>query len=129
MTNCEFVYTLTIRGVILDSQTSEPIADTPVGARTIIDGQIVGRERAVDEHGLPVGVPSDANGAFAVVISQFMKPARPDRVQLIIIRDGCEQRFMIEINDDTARFVEEESSVSVLELTAPILVPPCEQFP
>jgi|CXWL01.1.fsa_nt_gi hypothetical protein len=129
MTSCQYIYFLTIRGVILDAQTNEPIADAPVGATIIIEGQIVGQEPAVDENGLPVGVPSDAIGAFALTVTTDMKLARPDRVQLIIVRDGCERRIMVEINEDTAQFVDDEDGPAMLEFTGAILVPPCEQPP
>lgn len=128
MTSCEYVYMLTIRGVILDAQTNEPIADAPVGATIIIEGQIVGREAAVDENGQPIGVPSDQNGAFALTVTTDMKLARPDRVQLIIVRDGCEQRLMIEISENTSVF-SEDSVPSELTLLEPILVALCDQSP
>jgi hypothetical protein len=129
ISSCSYFYELTIRGVIRDAQTNEPIADAAVGATTIIEGQIVGEVLAVDERGLPYGIPTDTNGAFAVIVSQSSRPARPDRIQLIIVRDGCEQRLMIEINEDTAHFVEVESSLNAVEITDPILVPACEPSP
>jgi len=48
---------------------------------------------------------------------------RPDQVEVIVVRDGCEQRFLIDINADTV--VDLSFSDDVIELKDQILVPPC----
>ncbi len=50
---------------------------------------------------------------------------RPDRVEIIVVRDGCEQAFLIDINEDTV--VDMDFPDDVIELKDPILVPPCEE--
>lgn len=47
----------------------------------------------------------------------------PDQIELIVIRDGCEQRFMIDVNEDTV--VDMTFPDDIIELKDPILVPPC----
>lgn len=47
----------------------------------------------------------------------------PDQVEVIVLRGACEERFMIDINEDTV--VDIEFPDDVIELKEPILVPPC----
>ena len=54
------------------------------------------------------------------VVTEF---PRPDQVEIIVVRDGCEQTFLIEINEDTV--VNLDFPDDVLELKDPILVGPC----
>ena len=48
---------------------------------------------------------------------------RPDQVKVIVVRDGCEQTFLIDINEDTV--VDLDFPDRVIELKEPILVSDC----
>ena len=48
---------------------------------------------------------------------------RPDQVKVIVVRDGCEQTFVIDINEDTV--VDLDFPDRVIELKEPILVSDC----
>ena len=50
---------------------------------------------------------------------------RPDQVEIIVVRDGCESSFLIDINEETV--VDLDFPDDVIELKDPILVPPCEE--
>jgi hypothetical protein len=126
---CEYVYRLTIRGVVADAQTRIAIVDAPIGVITITEGQITGAARAVDDAGEPLGITTDANASFVLSVDSFSRIPNPDRLQIIVVRNGCEQRLMIGINDENSQFYQDESLGSVLELNEPIFVPPCEESP
>ncbi|MCH7885335.1 MAG: hypothetical protein IIC01_08805 [Planctomycetes bacterium] len=51
--------------------------------------------------------------------------ARPDQIEVTVVRDGCESSFLIDVNEDT--IVDLDFPDDVIELTDPILVPPCEE--
>ena len=51
---------------------------------------------------------------------------RPDRVEIIVVRDGCEQTFLVEIDEDDT-VVEVDSLNERIELRDPIVVPACEE--
>ena len=48
---------------------------------------------------------------------------RPDRVEVIVVREDCEFSFLIDINEDTV--VDMTFPEDVIELKDPILVPAC----
>lgn len=92
---------LTVRGEVHDVQTGEPIADAPIGGRTITSGLITAGGPAVDHNGEPIMAFTEADGTFALKFFKTFYGAdipepceftRPDRVQIIIVRNGCEQR-------------------------------------
>jgi len=61
----------------------------------------------------------------------------PTRIEVIVVRDGCEQTFSIDINDDTVvsipsdeidpEIVDPNFQNDAVELREPILVPPCPE--
>lgn len=129
---------LTVRGEVRDEQTNEPIADSPIGGRTITNGQITGGGPALDYNGEPTNAFTEADGTFALKFSATFYEADipdpcqftpPDRVQVIIVRDSCEKRIMVEINDETAQFFDRSYPDDTLELKEPVLVPPCDEAP
>lgn len=129
---------LQVRGRLLDAESGEPLAGAIIGGRSSTDGLETDHAPPLIFNGEPGGPPSDAVGSFVLEFTNYFGscPApdfpRPDQVEIIIIRDGCEQQIsvMIEINEDTAQFVDGEfPGDEVLELTDPILVPPCEELP
>jgi hypothetical protein len=129
---------LTIRGEVRDAETGEPIADAPIGGRTITNGLITAGGPAVNQSGEPVMAFTEADGTFVLKFSEyFYEPdipepcefTRPDRVQIIIVRDGCEERPIIDIDEDTAVFFDREYPNDSMEFTAPVLVRPCAEEP
>jgi hypothetical protein len=129
---------LTVRGEVRDAQTNEPIADSPIGGRTITDGLITDGGPAVDSQGEPVRAFTEADGTFALNFALYFyeddvpEPCEfppPERVQIIVVRDDCEQRVMVEISNETAQFFDGPYPDDLLELTAPVLVPPCDEVP
>lgn len=129
---------LTIRGEVRDVQTGEPIADAPIGGRTITNGLITAGGPAVDYNGEPIMAFTEADGTFALKFFKTFYDAdipepceftRPDRVQIIIVRNGCEQRLMIAIGEDTAQLFDREYPNDTLQFNDPILVPPCDEPP
>jgi hypothetical protein len=129
---------LTVRGEVRDVETGEPIADAPIGGRTITDGLITGGGPAVGYNGEPIMAFTEADGTFALKLFRTFYDAdipepceftMPDRVQIIIVHNGCEQRLMIAINEGTAEFFDREYPDDTLEFKDPILVPPCDVAP
>lgn len=122
---------LIIHGKVLDEATMQPLAGVPVGGRTITDSSTT---FSIEPS---FGIITAENGAFELPFINAFVPClpsstfpKPDQLEIIIIRNGCEQRLMIEINEDTAQFVDGEfSGEEVLELIGPILVPPCVEPP
>lgn len=124
-----------VLGTIADSETGVPIANAPVGVALFLQGETILAVEPLNSMEQPYA-PSDENGGFLIFASLGLVPCRltgfprPDQVEIIVVRDDCEQRVMIEISENTAQFVEVEfSGKVVLELKNLILVPPCEQAP
>jgi hypothetical protein len=114
---------LRVRGRLIDTESGAPLPETIVTGRTFTDGAETGR--------LVIYPPaSSADGSFTLEFSSGLGPCppaaypTPDQIQIFVTRGACEERFMTDINGDTARFVE-----GMLELTNPISVPPCEPSP
>jgi len=67
-------------------------------------------------------------GACACVLDLFIPdspgPTRPDQVEIIVVRDDCEQIFRIDLTADTV--VDLDFPNDVIELRDPIIVEPCE---
>ena len=127
---------LSVRGRLVDAESGAALAGAIVGVRSFRDGAETSNVPPLMFDGTPNLPPSDADGSFAIGLSTYFGRCptpdflRPDQLELIIVRDGCEQRFMIEINEDTAQLVDGEfPGDEVLELTNPILVPPCDEPP
>ena len=127
---------LPVRGRLVDAESGAPVAGAIIGGRTLTDGAETDNAPPLIFNGTPLHPPSSADGSFVLEFATYFGrcPApdfpKPDQVEITIVRDGCEQRFMIEINEDSAHFVDGEfPGDEVLELTDPILVSPCEQPP
>lgn len=131
---------LTVRGRLVDAESQEPLGGAVVGGNSFTSGDRTGSIAPLRSSGVPTLPPSDADGAFALEFARLGDPIcegirlrpppphiefpRPDEVEVIVVRDGCEQRFLIEVNEDTA--VDPEAENGILELRQPILVPACE---
>ena len=126
-----------VRGLLLEPKAQEPVSGAAIGGRSFTDGEETDYDPAIIFDGSPGGPLSAEDGGFAVEFSKVVTPCpdpkpgfpRPDRVEIIVVRDGCEQTFTIDINEETARDVEDAECeyADVIELTDPILVPPCEE--
>ncbi len=126
---------LPVRGRLVDAESGGAVAGAIVGGRSFTDGVETDDLAPLGINGTPQHLVSEANGSFVLVFNSVFGGCpppiilRPDHLEIIVLRDGCEQRFMIEINEDTAQFVDGEFSINELVLTNPILVPPCAQPP
>jgi hypothetical protein len=119
---------LILRGKVLDEVTMQPITNAVVGGRTL-----TGVSQTAAYEPLEAVVDTDGNFGLEFVHGSLgvcppPEFPRPDQVQITIVRNGCQQTITIEINQDTARFIE-GGLEDVLELTQPILLPPCEESP
>jgi hypothetical protein len=126
--------TLFVIGRLRTPETDSPPAGGTVSVRTFTASSETARAEAVvfGEQPTP-GLPAPRKeGEFVAPLSTAdLGPAcrpptfpRPDRVEVIIVRDGCEQSFFIDINADTV--VDLTFPDDIIELKNPILVPPCE---
>lgn len=140
----DFVDYVVVRGKVLDADTLEGLSDTPIGVRTLTAGEVIGFVSGVasDRSGLkspPIPL-TGVDGTFAFSFTAgFREPCttilgprvptpdfpRPDQIEVTVVRDACEQSFLIDINEDTV--VDLSFPDDVIELKDPILVPPCEE--
>lgn len=112
------VASLVVRGVLLDAGTLAGATGAVLGIETFMNKERTGFEP-------PYAPLLTADGSFDLVVARTQRDPfpRPDRIVIIVVRGGCEQRFMIDINADTV--VDPTAPDDVLELKEPILVPPC----
>ena len=124
---------LYVRGQLLDAETLQGISDAALGGRAFTNGEETDWVPALIFDGSPNLPPPEADGTFQVeftrsphscmdVVTEF---PRPDQVEIIVVRDGCEQTFLIEINEDSV--VDMSFPDDVLELKEPILVEACAE--
>lgn len=113
---------LTMRGNILDADTREGLVGVSVNAQLITGG-------AETTRGDLKASPTGEDGAVGVLLLAKGQgcglpdlPA-PDRLRVILTIDGCEQTFLIDINEDTV--VDLDFPDRVIELKEPILVSDC----
>ena len=121
-----------VRGRLVDSATGEPAVDVAYGMRTLTAGEQTSRVSTVLGSGEPRLPNRDDEGGFELVVGTGIRPCdpppefpRPDQVDMIVVRDGCEFSFLIDVNEDTV--VDMTFPDDVLELRDPILVPACEE--
>ena len=131
----------TIRGKLVDRDTREPISDAAWGVSSLAGGDTITYQPAVLSDGSQNTPPLDEDGSFTSLLfeglwgscyrwetPQALKPpelTRPDQIEVTVVRDGCEQRFLIDLNADTV--VDMEFPDDVIELKDPILVGPCDE--
>jgi len=129
---------LIVRGQLFDAETEQPVAGAAIGGRTFTDGEETDYSAPVIFDGTPQGPVSAEDGTFREEFSTGLvggcgEPPpefpRPDQVEIIVVRDGCQQSVFIDINEDTALDVVDPDfpGYDVIELIDPILVPPCEE--
>jgi len=134
-----FKRSLYLESQLLDEETGDAISDAAVGGFLYTGGEATSYR---DPLGATEGdmLPPDEDGRFRL---RFFAPEfsevcgtgpfapagydppfpTPDRLELIVVRDGCEKRVTIELNEDTV--VDMSFPDNVLELKEPILVPAC----
>ena len=124
---------LFLRGKVLDAETLRGATDAAVGGRTFTEGEETDRVSPLIYDGSATFPPPEEDGTFQVEFNlnspscgpPILEFPRPDQVEVIVVRDGCEQTFIIEINEDTV--VDMDFPDDVIELKDPILVGPCEE--
>jgi len=117
-----------ISGELVDEETGEPLANVPVGGRSFTEGVEVGNV-AAQADGIYF---SDDTGAFTLLLSDLSgfcngeivrdRLFRTDHIEIIVLRDGCEQRVMAEVDTPVET---DDPTVRVIELKDPIVVAPC----
>jgi len=119
---------LRITGDVVDEATGLPLAGAPVGARSFTEGMEIGNIGAQAD-----GIYfTDDAGTFTIVLTDLTGVCdgrivhdelfRTDRVEIIVLRDNCEQRSMINVDPPIET---EELAVRTIDIPDPITVPPC----
>jgi len=122
---------LNVRGRVIDDSTRTPLFGVVVGGRTFTIDKETDRIPPTTGNGNPNGPPTDEGGNFQLDFSNSLGPCAqnlepfppPDRVEITVIRDGCETTFAIDMDEDTV--VDVSFPDDTLELKDPILVPEC----
>ena len=136
---CGFgLLTISVHGRLLDSDSGSSIVGAVVGGRISSEGEWIDGRAPYTTGGEIQGAVSSGEGEFDLgfstpftgcVLGRIDPNAPrhfpdPDRVELIINRNGCEQRITVDVNEDTV--VDLSFPDDTLELKDPILLPPCE---
>jgi len=135
-----FKRSLYLESQLLDEETGDAISDAAVGGFLYTGGEATSYRDPLGATGEGDMLPPDEDGRFRL---RFFAPEfsevcgtgpfapagydppfpTPDRLELIVVRNGCEQRFTIDLNKDTV--VDMTFPDNVLELKDAILVPAC----
>ena len=114
----------------MDESSGAPIAGAFLGGTAFTGGVETDSYPPVIFDGGPNGPPSDAQGRFRIEFGIILGGCNPppvfpmpDQVEIVVVRDGCEQRFMIDINEETV--VDLSAPDDILQLREPIRVPAC----
>lgn len=114
---------LRLHGDVVSAETLDVVNGATVSATLLTDGEVTTRDRSsllIAEDGA-FEVPLTAIGPRCATPPDL---PRPDQVKVIVTIDGCEQTFLIDINDDT---VDLDLTERTIVLKEPILVPLCKQ--
>lgn len=120
---------LFVRGRVIDADTMAPVPGALIGGRSFTNNEVTDHFPPT-YNGSPYFPPTSADGLFQFDFSdlapcQGYSFPRPDEIEIIVVRDGCEQGFTIAINADTV--VDVNFPNDTLELKEPILVPACPE--
>jgi len=128
---------LLLRAVVLNAEALGIPEDVlRIRALTLTEGQTTGGggglfdvvpslEDGIVELRLGSSDRATVCGLTADALSDLPPYPAPDEILVIIEREACEQRFTIEINEDTV--VDLSFPDFTIELKDPILLPPCEE--
>lgn len=127
------VAVLFVHGEVLDAETLQGATDAAIGGRTFTNAEETDWVPPLIFDGSATFPPPEEDGTFRVEFTRRSHYCRdvvtefppPDQIEIIVVRDGCEQTFRIEINEDTV--VDMGFPEDVLELKDPILVEPCAE--
>jgi hypothetical protein len=125
----DFGVTFPVRGTLVDAVSDKPLAGVTYAGQLFCGGDRILPEAS----GFP---PSGADGSFAMdlggllggicspfpVANPMIRCTRPDQIEVIVIRDNCEQRILIDITEET---VEEDVATESFRLRRSVPVPPC----
>jgi hypothetical protein len=100
---------LLVRGKLIDTETGDPVTEAAFGGRTFTNGEETDSFAALISDGSPTLPPTSEDGEFEIPFAEWPLPCGPpapefpppDQIEVIIVRDGCEQTFLIDINEDT----------------------------
>ena len=121
-----------VKGRVVSSDGEEPLVGVFLGGRLLTDE---GKRYVIlpfARFGDPRVAQPDEDGDFEIPFltafrpcrSEPAPPARPDRVEIIVVNDTCWREFSIEVNEQTGTFVQnEDRRVDRIELRDPIRVP------
>ncbi len=130
-----------VRGTVIDAETLDALVDVAVSGATVTNGETTGSGGA--RVGVPVEIEPD--GSFeltifspdsgsvcgsildsSIIVSDTTPDfPSPDEILVIVGRDACEQRIVIEMTEETV--VDLTFPDGMIELIDPILVPPCQE--
>ena len=115
---------LTLQGTVLNANTLDGLGGALIDARLITGVEQTTRDDlklpfSAEDGGIRVGLIVKGSQCGRV-----LNLPTPDQLKVIVTIDGCEQTFVIDINEDTV--VDLDFPDRVIELKEPILVPSCE---
>ena len=124
--------TLVVRGILLDADTDVAVTDAAVSGSTFTEGQVTDSVNPLTSKGIPSFPPPGEDGSFELLFATgSLTPCpppefpHPDQVEVVVLGGGCEQRFMIDINEETV--IDIGFPDGALEFKDPIRVPGCEE--
>jgi len=131
---------LILEARVIDEESGNGLSDTPIGGSIFTDDEEWSYRDPLGPRVDADRLPPGADGSFRL---RFRSPAlsevcgvppfqrvvydpplpTPDRLELIVVRDTCEQRVSIDLNEETV--VDMTFPGDLLELAAPIRLAPC----
>ncbi len=128
---CDTRGTLTLSGRLASQANGEARSDVFLGVRTFSDGTLTENKSPYSRFGTPRIPPPSSDGSFEIELSTGLSPCgsnpvfpAPDRVAIIVVDDVCWREISIDVNEESATFVENEVGVvESIELREPVIVP------
>lgn len=136
--SCDYGDSVTLVGRFVEAETMKGISDLAFGGRAYSDGELTATSLSLfSSSSIPPPAPLE-DGTFLLTFqSGFSCDSvlrTPDIVEVIVVRDECEQMISIDINEQTIMDLDARRDVfgvgildRVLELREPILVFPCQE--
>jgi len=130
-----------VNGILVLESADAPLSGAAVGGRLLTGGVVTAEWPAVRQGagGVDVTTPTGEDGAFelffltggplcASLFGPTLPPPEipmPDQIEIIVVREDCEQSILIDVNDST--IVDLTAPDDTLELREPVFVPPCPE--